>query len=90
MSVMINSATRRPQTVIPSIRAMCDNNWINEYPKKYKNKYAELKADCSNNMNILNEIKNNKNKKLIYSYPIQMRYRDEDQNKHVNTHSYSS
>eukprot|EP01084_Bolivina_argentea_P118488 210220_1 len=90
MMVMINSKTRKSQTVIPAIKAMCDNNWINEYPKQFKNgKYPQLKRNCSNHINTLNKIRKNKNKKLIYSYPIQMRYRDEDQNKHVNTHSYS-
>ena len=36
MSVMIDGTTRIPQNVIPGIKALCDNNWINEYPKRFK------------------------------------------------------
>ena len=91
MSVMIDSRTRRPQKVVPAIRAICDNNWINEYPKEFKeNVYPGLKRDCMDHITILNDLKKKESsdKKLIYSYPVQMRYRDEDQNKHLNTHTY--
>eukprot|EP01083_Nonionella_stella_P044659 120212_1 len=90
MHVMIDAHTRRPQPVIPGIKAICDNNWINEYPKEFKyGKYQELKSTCSSHIKILNEVRANESKELVHSYPVQLRYHDEDSNKHLNNHAYA-
>lgn len=91
MHVMINAETRRPQPVIKDIKNLCKQNWNNDYPKEMKSKYQSLKLKLSKDMTILNKLnKNNiyKTKKPIFSYPIQLRYLDEDQNHHINTNQY--
>ena len=51
--------------------------------------YPKLKQQCSDHIATLNALREDTTKELLYSYPVQMRYRDEDQNKHLNTHTYS-
>ena len=91
MYVMMNAQTRRPQSVLNDIKSSCEESWNSKYPQNMKIKYKALKQTLSKNMGILNELNKNveyRNKKAIYSYPIQLRYLDEDVNHHLNTNIY--
>ncbi len=80
MSVMMDIQTRKPIKVLQTVKELIDNHWNNLYPKRLKMKYYNLKIALANDMKILNALKQNRNKNILYSYPIQLRYGDEDVN----------
>eukprot|EP01084_Bolivina_argentea_P213651 362785_1 len=88
MMVMMNIKTRKPMKVLPTVKELIDDHWNNLFPKTLKTKYYNLKNALINDMKMLNELKQNVNKNILYSYSPNCRNLNEIQSIRGKTQSF--
>eukprot|EP01084_Bolivina_argentea_P005698 10758_1 len=91
MIVAFNHKTKKTYPVDDELKNIINNSWNNEYPNDFKSRYKPLKQTFSSNMKYLtkNILKtDDKNKILLYSYKMQIRYQDQDPLQHLNQATY--
>ena len=85
--VEVDPNTRKPMKLTQKMRNQCIENENKVYPIKMKQRFINLKHRLSNDIKLLKEYENYPLE--IFSYKYQLRWTDEDTNKHINQSTYT-